>query len=302
MTRLETISGLGMFVGLTLLLSLARWFGRQPVVERLRPYSPGGFSTSGRQSLLSVESFRDVVAPLSRGVGAQVSKLFGVSEDLETKLRRIHSPMDVSQFRTRQLGFSLLGLLVGALVPVALQLPASVTVLFALGAPLLTLLVVEQQIVAASEARQDRLFRELPVIAEQLGMLLAAGYSLGAALHRIATRGSGVVAEDLHLVIGRMRHGLSETQALHEWAELADVAALDRLVAVLSLNREAGDLGTLISDEARSIRREAHRELLEAIERKDQQVWIPVAVAALIPGTILIAIPFIQAMRTFSNA
>ena len=71
---------------------------------------------------------------------------------------------------------------------------------------------------------------------------------------------------------------------------------------MLSLNREAGDLGTLISDEARSIRREAHRELLEAIERKDQQVWIPVAVAALIPGTILIAIPFIQAMRTFSNA
>lgn len=302
MTRLETISGLGLFVGLTLLLSLVRWFGRQPVVERLRPYSPAGFSAGGRQSLLSVESFRDVVAPLSQGVGTQLSRLFGVSEDLGTKLRRIHSPMDVGQFRTRQVGFALLGLLIGVLVPVALQLPASVAVLFALGAPLLTFLVVEQQIVTASEARQDRLFRELPVIAEQLGMLLAAGYSLGAAIHRIATRGSGVVAEDLQVVIARMRQGLSETQALREWAELADVAALDRLVAVLALNREAGDLGALISDEARSIRREAHRELIEAIERKDQQVWIPVAVAALIPGTILIAIPFIQAMRTFSNA
>ncbi|MEM7285096.1 MAG: type II secretion system F family protein [Actinomycetota bacterium] len=302
MTQLEAVSGLGLFIGLTLLLSLARWFGRQPVVERLRPYSPGGLTTPGRQSLLSVESFRDVVAPLSQGVGAQISRLFGVSEDLETKLRRIHSPMDVGQFRTRQLGYSLLGLLGGVLVPLALRLPPSIAVLFALGAPLLTFLVLEQQIVSASEARQQRLFRELPVVAEQLGMLLAAGYSLGAALHRIATRGSGVVAEDLRIVIGRMRQGLGEAQALEEWAELADVAALDRLVAVLALNREAGDLGTLISDEARAIRREAHRDLLEAIERKDQQVWIPVAVAALIPGTILIAIPFIQAMRTFSNA
>jgi Flp pilus assembly protein TadB len=132
-------------------------------------------------------------------------------------------------------------------------------------------------------------------------MLLAAGYSVGAALHRIASRGNGVVAEDLRMALARMRQGLTETQALTEWAELADVAALHRLVAVLSLNREAGDLGVLISDEARAIRREAHRDLLEAIERKDQQVWIPVAIAALIPGTILIAIPFIQAMRTFSD-
>jgi tight adherence protein C len=71
---------------------------------------------------------------------------------------------------------------------------------------------------------------------------------------------------------------------------------------VLALNREAGDLGSLIGDEARTIRREAHRSLLETIERRDQQVWIPVTVAALVPGSILIGIPFIEAMRTFSNA
>jgi tight adherence protein C len=110
------------------------------------------------------------------------------------------------------------------------------------------------------------------------------------------------VAQDLDIVLTRLRQGLTEVQALSEWADLADVDALHRLVSVLALNREAADLGSLISDEARSIRREAHRDLLEAIERKDQQVWIPVAIAALIPGTILIAVPFIQAMRAFSNA
>ena len=302
MTQLEVVAGLAMFTGLTLIFSLAKWFGKQPTTERLRPYTPGGFGVRPRQGILSVESFRDVIAPLSSGIGSSVSRVFGVSEDLDLKLRRLHSPMDTGQFRTRQVGWTIVALIGGSVVSYLAQLPAPVTLLLALGTPLLTFLLLEQQIVAASEARQARLFGELPVVAEQLGMLLAAGYSLGAAIHRLASRGTGVIAQDLRVALSRMRQGLTEEQALREWADLAAVDALDRLVSVLALNREAGDLGTLISDEARSIRREAHRELIESIERKDQQVWIPVAIAALIPGTILIAIPFIQAMRTFSSA
>ncbi len=302
MTRLEAFSGLAMFGGTALLLSLVRWFGRTPVIERLRPYTPGGFGVTSHQSVLSVDSFREVIGPISSQIGASLSRVFGISEDLETKLRRLQSPLDASAFRIRQVGYSLVALVLAVTVPMAVGIAAPVIVLAAVGAPTLTFLVLEQQIIGASQHRQDRLFRELPVVAEQLGMLLAAGYSLSAALHRLSLRGSGVISEDLRIVLGRVRQGLSEQEALEEWSELANVDALTRLVAVLGLNREAGDLGTLISDEARAIRREAHRELLEAIERKDQQVWIPVAVAALIPGTILIAIPFIQAMQTFSNS
>ncbi len=277
MTQLEVLAGLILFVGLTLLFSLARWFGRRPVVDRLRPYTPGGFGVTQKQGLLSLESFRDVIGPLSSGIGSGLSRIFGVSEDLDLKLSRLHSSMDATQFRTRQVGWTVLALIGGLLVPLALSLSGPVTLLFALAAPLLAFLLLEQQVVSASEERQARLFRELPVVAEQLGMLLAAGYSLGAAMHRIADRGTGVVAQDLRVVLGRMRQGLTEVQALREWAELADVNALTRLVAVLALNREAGDLGTLIGDEARAIRRDAHRQLIESIERKDQQVWIPVA-------------------------
>lgn len=302
MSRLDVVSGLVLFAGLTLALSCLRWFGRPAVVQRLRPYTPGGLLVTERQSVLSVDSFRDVIAPLAQTIGARLSRVFGVAEDLDTKLRRLHSPIDASAFRTRQVGYTLLGLMAGLLVPMLLGLPGPLIVLGSAGAPLLVFLVIEQRVVSASNERQERLVRELPVVAEQLGMLLAAGFSLSASLHRIAQRGNGVVAEDLRVVLVRMRQGLSEIQALREWEALADVAALRRLVAVLALNREAGDLGALISDEARAIRRDTHRDLLEAIERKDQQVWIPVAIAALIPGTILIAIPFIQAMRTFSNA
>ena len=40
----------------------------------------------------------------------------------------------------------------------------------------------------------------------------------------------------------------------------------------------------------------------EQIERRSQQVWIPVTVAALVPGAIFIAIPFLEALRVFSTS
>jgi hypothetical protein len=102
-------------------------------------------------------------------------------------------------------------------------------------------------------------------------------------------------------VCGRIRQGLSEVDALREWAAVADVDALDRLIAVLALNREAGDLGRLISEEARAIRREVQRELVETIEKRSQQVWIPVTVATLLPGVIFLAVPFVEALRLFAS-
>jgi len=102
-------------------------------------------------------------------------------------------------------------------------------------------------------------------------------------------------------VCGRIRQGLSEIDALREWAAVARVEALDRLVPVLALDRETGDLGRLLSAEARAIRRDVHRQLVEAMERRGQQVWIPVTVATLVPGVVFMAIPFIEALRVFSG-
>ena len=90
--------------------------------------------------------------------------------------------------------------------------------------------------------------------------------------------------------------------ALREWASVARVAAVDRLVPVLALNREAADLARLVSDEARGIRRDVHRQLVETMERRAQQVWVPVTVATLVPGVIFLSIPFIQALKLFSGS
>jgi pilus assembly protein TadC len=140
------------------------------------------------------------------------------------------------------------------------------------------------------------------VIAEQLAMLLNAGYSLGSAIARIGERGRGCVAVDLNLVVNRIRQGLSEADALQEWADRARVDGVTRLVSVLKVHSHNADLGRLVSAEARTARRELQRRSIETIERRSQQVWIPVTVATLIPGVILLSVPFLSALSHFSSS
>ena len=303
MTRLLVPTTLALWAGSALILSTHRWFRRVSLADRLRPYVPGaaGPARGARSRGGWTSSVADVLGPLARSAGATLARLFGVSEELGLRLRRVHSPLDPTVFRLRQLGwvvgvFGLVVVLVAALRP-----PAALAVLAVVGGPLLAFLVAEQQLARASAAWQHRLFLELPVVSEQLGMLLSAGYSLGAALTRLSQRSSGAVALDLRVVVGRVQQGLDDVAALREWAAIARLPAVDRLVAVLALNREASDLGQLISEEARSLRADVHRDLIEAIERRGQQVWIPVTVATLLPGVLFLAVPFVEAMQLFTS-
>ena len=297
--RAFLLLGLVAWVGATLLLSELRWFSRAPLTERLRPYSPGGMGRAGRAGVLSVESFREAVGPLSRSVGERVSRIVGVSEDLEVRLRRTHSTLDVTDFRVRQVGYSVAGFGIGALLVAAIRPNPVIGLAFILGGPALAFLLQEQKVASASQRWQRRLFLELPVMSEQLALLLSAGFSLTAALNRLAQRSTGSCAMDLRRVCLRIRQGLSEADALREWAAIAKVDALDRLVPILALNRDTSDLGRLIAEEARAVRRDVQRELIETAERRSQQVWIPVTVATLVPGVIFIAIPFVDALRFF---
>ncbi|MEO7555269.1 MAG: type II secretion system F family protein [Acidimicrobiales bacterium] len=299
--RLAVLSALCFGVGTTLLLSELRWFRRVPLADRLRPYAPARVEGGGHAGLLSVASFREVIGPVAQEIGARLATAFGIDEELGARLERVHSPMDPAAFRVRQLGWAIGTFAAGALLALGLGVPPLLGLLFIMGLPLLAFLILEQQLAAESARWQQTLFLELPVLAEQLGMLLSAGYSLGSALNRLATRGKGSCGRDLRIVTGRIRQGLGEVDALREWAARARVDGLDRLTAILALNREAGDLGRLISEEARGIRRDVHRQILETVERRGQTVWIPVTVATLVPGVLFLAVPFIEALRLFTQ-
>lgn len=299
MTRLLVLAGLLGWVGLALLLSSIRRWSRPSLAERLRPYHPG--PPPARGGIDPAAPLRELLGPLVTRAGGRLAGLFGVAEDAGTRLRRIHSPLDVTGFRAREVAWSGTALVLGLVAALGLHLPAAPAALVVLGAPLLAFLILEQRLSNASARWQKDLTHELPVVAEQLATLLAAGYSLGAALSRVAERGHGCSARDLHDVVNRIRQGVAQPDALREWSRIAQVGAVDRLVAVLALNSEASDLSRLVANEARQGRREVHRSTLEAIERRGEQVWIPVTVATLVPGVILIAVPFLSALHAFSG-
>ena len=298
MIRILAAAAILSFVGITLLLSELRFFRSRTLASRVSPYLPGGTNRK-RQELLSLETFGELLRPLAEALGALMSKTFGVSEELPRRLRRVHWEIDASGFRVRQIGWALGALGFAITVSVLFAFPTGLVLLAVFGGPLLAFLIVEQQLAGASDQWKHKTFQELPVISEQIAMLLGSGYSLGAAIQRVSERGTGVVAQDLQRVVRRIRQGSSEQAALTEWAGVVDVPAVDRLVSILALNKESGDLGSLVAAEARNVRAESHRFLLEAIEKKTQQVWIPVTVAALVPGVILMMIPFIRALSSF---
>lgn len=288
------------WVGLTVALSLLRVFRRTPLSDRLLPYT---FGPRGRRAtkLWSVRSFREVVGPLADAIGRPLARSVGVHEDLAVRLERTHSPLDPAGFRLRQLGWAVLGLIGGLAMAVLLGLGALPSIAFMGGGAALAFLIVEQNLATQSARWQRRVFLELPVIGEQLAILLSAGYSLGAALVRLSVRSDGACAADLGRVCRRIRHGLSEGDALREWSEIARVPELSRLVPLLALNSETSDLGRMVSDEVRNIRREVHRELLSSVEKRAQKVWIPVTVATLLPGSIFLAIPFIATLNQVTS-
>jgi tight adherence protein C len=301
LTRLLVVSGLTGWAGATILLAELPRISRRKLRHRLAPYRATGSAAAERAGPFSVDSFRELVGPLSSALGERLSKLFGVNEELAVRLARVHSHLDVASFRVRQVGWSTLVLVLALAAALALGLPAVAGLVLVPAAPLLAFLLQEQQLARTSARWQRRIFLELPVVAEQIAMLLSAGYSLGSALNRLAERGHGASARDLGRASLRMRQGVPEVEALREWARLVRVEALDRVVSVLALNSEASDLGRLVSAEARSIRRDVQRSLVETMERRGQQVWVPVTVATLVPGLIFLVVPFIQALRLFAG-
>lgn len=300
--RVAIGASLLVWLGATLLLSARPKYSRPNLVDRLRPYVPGAASRPSAGGLLSAESFRDLLEPGLRLAGDRMAALFGVSEPLALRLRRIHSSLDVGAFRLRQMTATLAALIASAALVAVTMAPAPIALLVIVGIPLLVFLSIEQVLARQSERWQRTLSAELPIVAEQIAMLLNAGFSLGACLARIASKGQGCAARDLRDVVNRIRQGVSEAAALREWAEVARVDGVHRLVGVLALGSEASDLGRLVSAEARQARRDLHRRTIELIERRGQQVWVPVTVATLVPGVILLAVPFLAALRLFSNS
>ena len=286
-----------LWCGVALLLSTLGPVRRPTLRARLRPHLGVGPAVE-RLPL------RRRLTPLTLVVGEHLARWLRATEPLERRLRRVHHPLDPGGFRFRQISQAVAGLgLAGVLAAAAPTGSApAVTVVLVLGTPVVVF-AIHEHLLADQERRQTRqIIRELPTVAEQLGMLLAAGRSVAAAVAHLGDRGQGPLSDDLRRVTRQLQQGVDERAALREWADLRPVPGVSHLVGVLTLAGETTDLDHLVEQESDAIREQAHRELLGDLERRSQQVWVPVTVATLLPGSLLLLVPFLDALRLFAGA
>jgi tight adherence protein C len=282
-----------LWLGSALLLSTVPVLRRPSLADRVRPYvAPPTPPTSSRR-----------FAGLVLLVGDRLGRLLPATAPLAVRLRRVHHPLDPAAFRFRQVSQAVLALgTTGALLAAApIDLGAGPTIALVLTAPVAVVVGHEQQLAALDRRQHRQVTRELPTVAEQLAMLLASGRSVTAAIAHLGERGHGPCADDLRRITRRLQQGLDENDALREWADLRPTPGVVHLVGVLTLAREATDLDRLVEQEAEAIRDDAHRDLLAALERRSQQVWVPVTVATLLPGSLLLLVPFLDALRLFAG-
>lgn len=295
--RLLALGGLSLFIGLLLFLPLVPVFGRSSLTRRLAPFAGQNDTLHSR----SWESALDAATALADNLGERISKIVGVNERLAARLKKAGRQDDSSSFRLRQLSLSMLVAFAAGVFGTVAGL-ASVATFTLIGiAVALSYLIIEQQLSTDITRRHQRAFQELPVVAEQLATLLSSGYSLGAALARVSSRGSGVLATELKAVNLRVQQGLTVSEALREWSGEFGLSDVERLVGVLAFSTETADLARLVSVEAATVRAEAQRRLAATIDKRSQQVWIPVTIATLIPGVLFLAIPFLATLQRFAG-
>ncbi|HMK12137.1 MAG TPA: type II secretion system F family protein, partial [Acidimicrobiales bacterium] len=233
MSRLLVLCTLTFWAGVVLVLTETRWARRVSLARRLDGGKSGGASKAPMLERLADQVGR---------AGTSVARSLGVHDDLATRLERAHSSLDPTAVRLQQIGWCVGGLALGVLVAAAAGAAPGAAVLITLTPAALGFLLVEHRVTRLSDSWKRRVALELPVVTEQLAMLLGAGYALGPALGRIADRGNGACARDLRRVLTRVDQGLAVNDALREWAALVDIPTARRLVTVLALDRETADL------------------------------------------------------------
>lgn len=298
MSRWVVLAVVPLWAGSALLLAGVPALRRGPLARRLLPHVPGAVVPTGGSGSGSPLA---VIEPIAADWSDRLARAVGLGADLRRRLDLVGDTRPPSAFRLRQLATAVAALMLTGALAAAAGAPGLVVTGAGVAAAAVAFLGVDESLSQRARREQRRRRDELPVVAEQLGMLIATGYSLPAAIGRLGDRGRGRTSADLRRVNAGIAQGVDEIVALRSWADTVELDGAHRLVSILALHRSTTDLGRLISQEARTIRDELHRELLASLERRTQQVWIPVTVATLVPGVMFLLVPFLAAVRSFTE-
>ncbi|WP_256999410.1 type II secretion system F family protein [Microbacterium sp. SZ1] len=208
-----------------------------------------------------------------------LERVLGASDALRRRLAQAGSDMPPSVFRSRQLGWLVAGIGLGAAIVVILVLagrmsPPAALLPFLLGAG--AAVGYDMRLTARVAARRARLADELPTTLEFLSLCLSAGEGLLDSLRRVATVGTGELTTELRRVVVAVGTGSPLGDALRELASRLDLPGLSRAVdQVIAALEHGAPLAGVLQAQAGDAREDAKRVLIEQAGRKEILMLLP---------------------------
>jgi len=296
---LATVLGGVFAAGVLCLISLVPRWAAPGLERRIAPYIRDITDPIGAGPVVASGS-RQFVRDLLTAGGDRVARLVGGSEQLTRRLAQAGVPGGAARFRARQLGWAVVGLLVGAALTVVLALAGRATPLLAL-VPLIGAvggaLACDLTLQVRARRRLTRLQEELPAVLEFLSLCLAAGEGMSDSLRRVAAIGAGELAGELRVAVLEAGTGSTLADALIRMAARLELAPLTRGIDQLVASMERGaPLARVLQAQADDAREDAKRLLIEHAGRSEILMLVPLVflvlplsvVFALYPGVFML--------------
>ncbi|MDA8276737.1 MAG: type II secretion system F family protein [Actinomycetota bacterium] len=208
---------------------------------------------------------------------------------------------DAPQIRIR----AVIAIVASALADVALvdlkpSLVLGAVVLEVIAVPLVALAEVINKI--HTELRQRvAIEANLPLEIEKLALYLGSGLSLNSSFYRLAKTSSPETRNVFTFIAQGLQSGLPLNEVLEECYQRYPTNSIRRITNLLLGGAGGGDLVRVTREEAANQRGVRHLNALAKMEKVTQSVWIPITVAALLPGIAIVFIPFFSILTSLKG-
>lgn len=293
-----TGAALGLAFGLGAALVIWRVAARRPrLVDRVAPYlqeRPTASRLLSDQAVTPFPTLERILRPVVRDVARVLERLGSGAVSIRSRLQRSGSASTVEAFRTEQVIWATLGLLVGLVLALVIGATRGVSLL-----PLLMLVALcalagalgrDQWLSRAARMRERRMVAEFPTVAELLALAVGAGESPLAAFERVARTTTGELSGEIAVTLADVRAGVPLNLALEQMASRTELPSIVRFTDGVATAVERGTpLGDVLRAQAQDAREVGHRALMEEGGRREVLMMLPV-VFLMLPVTILFAI------------
>lgn len=290
---------LGLLGGLGILLVITGLRGRRITLdERLAPALRPRDASSG---LLRDHTVQGPLGVVERIVAPWVSdaahwfERFGSSrEEVRHRLDRAGRTETVEQFRSRQLVWTVLGLVAGLAAAIFLAATRGSAVI-----PLVALVLLagavgfvacDRRLSTLAQQREERMLAEFPTVAELLALAVTAGEGPMPALERVASTARGELSGEISTMLADVRAGAPIATALTAMADRTNLPSLTRFAEGVAVALERGTpLADVLRAQAQDVRESGRRALMEAGGKKEVVMLVPV-VFLILPITVVFAV------------